>query len=973
MQAQNLDSAEILFENMLADPQLRAASDTGFVKTAKTLAEQYAMAGNLAKAVAILDKTLPLAEQAYGEAQPETAVLHNKLGMMMAQSGEIDAALSHFQRALTIFENAGEDWRPMVASAAKNCALCHTARDEFSLAEPLYLRALRIYQVVTDTIDYQIAAIMNNLGGIYIYWGEYARAEPLFEQAMPIMSSSMGTEHPAVVQIVCNRGICTERLGRLDESEQLYRDAIVAYDKIYGEDSDAAGEVLHAIAQLKLVKGELSESDSLYRRAIAVREKTLGKSHNLVGASLQGLARVKMQLGDYDLAAELLDSALAIRTNATAPDHPDVAKVLVDIAKLKIATRQYEEADEVLRRALGIYQNFWGDSHPDVAYTYELMRRNSRNKKNYEQAEYAARRAFEIRHRILLENANMLSERNALIFAGNARQAANGFLSALKDQSPDGKFTERQCADIIMAVKGQIVDQMNRRQQRLRESDNPEVEHLLAAHQAAVAEVSHLTYGQAAVEPDERYLKQLDSLSALVQSCETELARLGLNRDTEAITVTGEPETIASLLPVGAALIEFLRYSYLAPSEENSEDRYLALVSSRNGVQFCGDLGEAAVIDSAVSKFRQHLDAVSSEWPDLSTDRQTEADELLQRLYSLVWSPFAAEIKPNAQLLICPDGAMNLLSFGSLKDDQGKYLVELHPISYLSAGRDLQRIAEPATPGDGLLALGDPDFNSSVSSRLTAIGSMTTVASYTAGSTEPPPILRSSCDFHRGKALPPLKYSAREVDRIASHWRTRFGEEPVVLLQEAASEDNFKSQAGGKQVLHIASHGFFASEDCQSQSDQRLPASISGGLPDNPLLRSGILLAGASRPEEDGAVAIEDGVLTAYEVAGLDLNGVKWVVLSACETGLGDIEAGEGVYGLRRAFELAGVRTVISSLWSVPDKETAGTMDLLYGKEPENLAVAFQQVAISQIRELREREMPDHPYIWAAFVTTGAW
>ena len=208
-------------------------------------------------------------------------------------------------------------------------------------------------------------------------------------------------------------------------------------------------------------------------------------------------------------------------------------------------------------------------------------------------------------------------------------------------------------------------------------------------------------------------------------------------------------------------------------------------------------------------------------------------------------------------------------------------------------------------------------------------------------------------------------------------------ERPHVLVGRDASENKFKQLAPGSRVLHLATHGFFLGNACASGLDgMRAVGGLTGGKPEqpagtreNPLLLSGLALAGANRriaarPDE------EDGILTAEEVASVNLEGVEWAVLSACDTGLGELKAGEGVFGLRRAFEVAGVRTVIMSLWSVEDRAARQWMLALYrGRLQGRLdtADAVREASLTVLRDRRAKSQSTHPFYWAGFVAAGDW
>ena len=198
------------------------------------------------------------------------------------------------------------------------------------------------------------------------------------------------------------------------------------------------------------------------------------------------------------------------------------------------------------------------------------------------------------------------------------------------------------------------------------------------------------------------------------------------------------------------------------------------------------------------------------------------------------------------------------------------------------------------------------------------------------------------------------------------------------LTGAAASESAFKAQAAGRRILHIATHGFFLDGRCAASPDpsgKSTAASAAKVVKQNPLVLSGLILAGANHRNAT-APDQEDGVLTAEEVAALDLNGVEWAVLSGCDTGVGEVRAGEGVFGLRRAFQAAGARTVIMSLWPVEDQTTRQWMTTLYRARLTrklSTASAVREAGLALLRARRTRGLSAHPFYWAAFVAAGDW
>jgi len=295
----------------------------------------------------------------------------------------------------------------------------------------------------------------------------------------------------------------------------------------------------------------------------------------------------------------------------------------------------------------------------------------------------------------------------------------------------------------------------------------------------------------------------------------------------------------------------------------------------------------------------------------------------------------------------------------------------------LGTERDVRGFEDAEAFSGGLLALGAPDFDAPVMTLASAGGGspdgFVEVSSFRGA--------RSGCGEFRDTLFRGLPGSASEVDAVARHWN---GGDVTILTGADANEAAFKALASKARVVHLATHGFFLQSDCDAAApDSR---GVGGMAPtseapravspeENPLSLSGLALAGANH-RQDAPVDVEDGVVTAEEVAALDLSGVEWAVLSACDTGVGDVHLAEGVLGLRRAFRAAGARTLILSLWSVDDLATRDWMTELYAARFErsrSTAEAVRDAARSQLSRRRQAGESTHPFFWGGFVATGDW
>jgi CHAT domain-containing protein len=213
--------------------------------------------------------------------------------------------------------------------------------------------------------------------------------------------------------------------------------------------------------------------------------------------------------------------------------------------------------------------------------------------------------------------------------------------------------------------------------------------------------------------------------------------------------------------------------------------------------------------------------------------------------------------------------------------------------------------------------------------------------------------------------FPPLPASMREVRDIGALWNRADAGQVLERTGDSATEFEFARNAPGRRVLHIAAHAFSIGDGCEG--------SVLGGAAENPLLLSGIAFAGANRRQSDPN---HDGIVTAEEIAAMDLSGVEWAVLSACETGLGKVMAGEGVFGLRRAFQVAGARTVITSLWAVDDAATEQWMVELYRNRfaaHKNTSESVRAASLTILARRRAAGLSTHPFYWSGFIAVGDW
>jgi CHAT domain-containing protein/tetratricopeptide (TPR) repeat protein len=433
--------------------------------------------------------------------------------------------------------------------------------------------------------------------------------------------------------------------------------------------------------------------------------------------------------------------------------------------------------------------------------------------------------------------------------------------------------------------------------------------------------------------PKDDRRSEMEVMMDLQRQAEAEIApRFKDYLEAQQRAARGNRETLIHSIQAGlpeiAALVEMVRFrpfnaAAATPADRWAPSRYGAYVMRRIGAPTFVDCGEAAPIDELIVEFRRTL----------AQPRGTLAHDLGRRLDAALMQPLRAALGTATQIYLSPDGALNLVPFGALVDENDRYLLETLTFNYVSSGRDLMRAPAAATAVRGApVVVADPAFD-------------------TGGAAAGPAATRSVLGNH----FEPLPGTAAEAQAIKSLLANA-----KVFTGDQATETALKGVVAPR-VLHVATHGFFL-------EDQDLSAATKPGsapAAEDPMLRSGLVFAGAN----SGRSGSDDGVLTALEAAALDLAGTELVVLSACETGVGDVRTGEGVFGLRRAFMVAGAETLVMSLWQVDDDATRRLMEEFYGRlaKGEGRAEALRQASLALLRDPARR----HPFYWASFISTG--
>jgi CHAT domain-containing protein/Tfp pilus assembly protein PilF len=885
-------------------------------------------------------------EAVLSENQSAAAESLNNLANLHQQWGQYSRAEPLYVRALDMRESVLGRQHPTVADSLNNLALLYREQGLYGRAEPLYVRALAIREFALGKKHPLVADSLDNLATLYQDQGQYGRAEPLEVRALAIREESFGKRHPSVADSLNNLANLYQEQGLYDRAEPLYVRALAIREAAPDRSASDLAASLNNLATLYQEQGQYGRAEPLHVRALALWEASLGSHHPHVAASLNNLATLYRKQGQHDRAEPLYARALALWEESLGRNHPDVAGALNNLANLYRDQKRYAQAEPLYERALAIREAVLGKNHPDLSASLNNLALLRLAQQRLDAAVPLFARAFTVSEQRLRREALDFSEARLSSFLLLLRTQEEQ-LYALLRAHPESAEVRRLALSAALLLKGRSVEEtadISRAVYRsLGEEERGTFEQLRKLR-TRLASLS--LHGPGPLSPA-AYQQQLQALTEQGDALEATLARRSAPLRTLAALPTPEDivDRVAASLPGDGALVEFLTYEDrpLVPGTgaPRAHLRCMALVLWPDASIRALDLGPADRIELAASQLRDAL-----------ARRDADFDAASRVLHQLAFRPLLPLLGKARRLYLSTDGQLALVPFAALNDGHG-YLVDAYDFTYLTSGKDLLPRPQQPRPASSVVVLADPTFRAGAGP---AVASAWTERSL--------PTRRDEL-LSRDWAPVPLPGSREEAEAI----QRLLPQAQLFLGASATKERLLRLSTPG--ILHLATHGFFLEDAAVATADTARAVATFGALgedpqaprPPDPLLRSGLLLAGA----KEKASASDSELVTALELAGLDLWGTQLVVLSACDTGRGDVRRGQGVYGLRRAFLVAGAETVVMSLWKVDDATTRTLMETYYRHllSGQGLATALREA----MRELRTSQ--PHPHYWAPFIAMG--
>jgi CHAT domain-containing protein len=852
-------------------------------------------------------------------------------------------ALPLAKRAVEFAEKAmGPDDVYTAFTTAELGRVYHGQSDD-EQAIPTFQRALKVLQAKLGSADPAVGFYEGRLGAVYVYTDDYVKADRLLNQALEIEEKALGPDHVWIATTL--RDLTVLHWVRKDyaQAEKDGRRALEIFNKAGAPDPLDVADILNLLGALRKAQNDLVGAEQYYKQALAIMEKILGPDNPELTWILNNLGVVARQKKDYISARQYYERALALTEKRFGADSGNSAIILTNIANIYRAQGNYPKSLELHLGALKVFERVASLSHQErtlanIALDYAAS------------GDLAKAIEFETRMEAVNEeeitlNLAIGSEREKLAYLQGPQGAferTNRTISLHLQYAPHDPAAARTAALVILQRKGRVLDAMADTLHALRQRADPQDQKLLDELNETTGEMARLALnGPDKLTPDV-YHQKLSELAERKEKLESKISQS--NAEFRADTRKVSLEAVQAAVPQQAVLLEFTTYRpFYVRAETEAEQfgapRYAVYLLRRDGQPMGFDLGEASVIDAKILDFRKAL----------RDPARSDVKQLGEKLYDMIVKPLEPRLGLTPNLLISPDGQLDLIPFEALRDAQGRFLVERYSISYLSSGRDLLRMEVPRASRSEPVIIADPAFS-------------TRLADATSGHSVATSQVRGPAEA-QASALTGLYFTPLPGTRAEAYSIRQLFPNALVLSGPRATKAAVE-QVRAPSILHIATHGFFL--DTSAHNAAR--GDLGDGAPtENPLLRSGLAFRGANLHSPDSEV----GILIALEASTLNLWGTKLVTLSACDTGLGEVKNGEGVYGLRRAFFLAGAESVVMSLWPVSDYATRSMMTAYY-KELRLGAGRADGLRAVQLSTMH-RKGREHPYYWASFILAGEW
>lgn len=839
----------------------------------------------------------------------ERARFQRESGELAYGSGNFAIAEKRFNAARSIYEESNLTDDLGYLKTISNQGLLYATMGRYTQAEGFTLGAIDIRKEKFGEKDVGMAASLNNYAVLHYNLGRYNESEKTLATALTIIRSKQLENSMPYSIALNNLAMLFQAIGRFGEAESALRKAIDIAENLQNSKSKNHLKFLSNLALLYQQMGKYPEAETIYLGM----EKRLGKTSPEYASMLINRSALYMLMGKHDKVENLLKTAASVYKNSFGVESPAHAKVSSDLGNYYRISRRYAEALPLLEKALAVREKTLGKNHPHYAQSQEdlaiLHWKTGELRKAYSLYRETINQSLGFINTYFPPMSEAEKTKYWDMLSPRFQRFYN-FAIESRDAVPE---IINDVLDYQIATKALLLNSTNKvKQSILRSNDGLLIRDYLTWVDQKEQLARLYAYSKQDLEAENI---NLDSIEHAANAMEKRLSERSKDF-SEGYNSSVTPFTkIRDVIADNEALVEIIRVRKY--DEQFTNDARYVVLTLHKGV----NTPAMKVLENG-----QQLEIRYAKFYRNAVQQKIQDDFS----YEQFWARFDADLRGKKKIYVSPDGVYNQINLNTLRKPDGQYLINHFDITILGNSRDLLTLKNRKTvpPARNATLLGFPDYG--------------------------------------GESIVALPGTRAEVEAITSILKPS-GYQLNILTQLAASEAKLKD-VKSPELLHIATHGYFLADVEKSGSAFGIHVENAN---DNPLLRSGLMLAGAAKTVTGSAApnlqSNDNGILTAYEAMNMNLEGTQLIVLSACETGLGDVKAGEGVYGLQRAFLVAGADALIMSLWKVDDAATQQLMKSFYANwiRLRDKQKAFKQAQQQLMTTYQE------PYYWGAFVMMG--
>ena len=984
----NFSEAEPLFLEMLVIIKLHfGEKHINYVNSLYNFAKIYQNEGDKLKAEVYFLKALEIQKEIFGEKNKDYAERLCGLALLYNEQSKFSKSKPLFSKILEIYKDIHGEKSIEYVTILFGIADSYKNHGEYSEATDLFLKTLEIIKKFKGEKSKEYTSTLNHLGLTYREQGRYIEAESIFKKAIEINREIVGEKDPEYAASLNNLGLLYENQGKFIEAEPLYINAIKIIKDTCGKKSNYYATFINNLGFLYKDFGKFSQAETIFLEALEIRKANLGEKNIDYIVSLNNLALLYRDQGKTSEAIPLYQKSIELGKEVIGEKHPYYATIINNLGLAYVDVKKYSEAEPLFLKSLQIRKEVLGEKNNDYAIALSNSGLMFNNQGNYKAAEPLYIEAMDIIKENLGENHPyfmVLLSNLALLYKNQGKYEKSSFYYNQFIKSNQTRITE----DIFCFSEKELIDYLNFKNRNLYEglsflndihNFNLEVNKSCYDNELLIKNLSlrnHVRIKKSIQNSKNKSLqvkyeqfienkKEINKLQALPIANqppnlkflldETERIEKEVSKESNTFSdykkvMTISWENISNKLKKDEVAIDIIAFRYCNKKWTDSIVYAAFTIKKDYKVPKFIPLFEQNQIDFLLSRNKTQQDStrLSKQYTDKS-------------ITNLFCNPLENELQGITTIYLSPTGLGHQIDFAALPVSKNQTLGEKYNLHILSSPADLLNYKISSLDKKcnlELLLYGGIDYDKS--------NPKTEIDKEIVEPTNDIVALRTQSGI---SGFDYLNGTNNEINQIQLKGSLN-GFTTTVYKESDATEESIKQLDGRTTpyVLHLATHGFFSPDPKQEIPNDNFIEQGKSKIykaSDDPMIRTGLLLAGAKNywGKSNQNNTIEDGILTASEISNLDLSACQLVVLSACETGLGEVKGSEGVFGLQRAFKMAGVKNIIMSLWKVPDTQTAELFDVFYSEcfAGKSIHEAFQS-AQSQMKAKYS------PYYWAGFV-----